>query len=133
VHWTVRCAPDSVSCPVWSCDELLALEKKPKALRLKITGLSGVPSSPAPTVGSAISGRHVARANGHLVAPDCPVCTEQCPLCQEDRGRNGRLHQKRKEIEHPTGTVHVRWCTGLSGAPPDRRHELPSKWISNGS
>jgi hypothetical protein len=68
VHWTVRCAPDSVSCPVWSCDELLALGKKPKALRLKITGLSGVPSSPAPTVGSAISGRHVARANGHLVA-----------------------------------------------------------------
>jgi hypothetical protein len=27
----------------------------------------------------------------------------------------------------------VRWCTGLSGAPPDRRQELPS-WIAlNGS
>jgi hypothetical protein len=31
--------------------------------------------SPWPTIGSAINGRHVARANGHLVALDCPVCT----------------------------------------------------------
>jgi hypothetical protein len=23
-------------------------------------------------------------------------------------------------------------CTGLYGAPPDRRQELPSNWISNG-
>jgi hypothetical protein len=29
--------------------------------------------------------------------------------------------------------VDVRWCTGLSGAPPDRRQELPSKNASNGS
>jgi hypothetical protein len=33
---------------------------------------------------------------------------------------------------HRTGTVYVRWCTGLSGAPLDRRQELPSNWISNG-
>jgi hypothetical protein len=26
-----------------------------------------------------------------------------------------------------------RWCTGLSGAPTDRRQLLPSKWSSNGS
>jgi hypothetical protein len=31
-----------------------------------------------------------------------------------------------------SGTVHVRWCTGLSGAPTDRRQELPTKWRSNG-
>jgi hypothetical protein len=30
-------------------------------------------------------------------------------------------------------TVHVRWCTGLSGVPTDRRQELPTKWRSNGS
>jgi hypothetical protein len=30
-------------------------------------------------------------------------------------------------------TIHVRWCTGLSGAPVDRRQELPTKWRSNGS
>jgi hypothetical protein len=34
------------------------------------TGLSGEPTVPAPTVGSAISGRRVARANGHQAAPD---------------------------------------------------------------
>jgi hypothetical protein len=31
-----------------------------------------------------------------------------------------------------SGTVHVRWCTRLSGAPPDIRQELPTKWSSNG-
>jgi hypothetical protein len=38
---------------------------------------------------------------------------------------NGQLRQKRKEVTHRTSTVHVRWCTGLSGAPPDRRQEMP--------
>jgi hypothetical protein len=60
---------------------------------LKFTGLSGELTAPAPTVGSAISGRRVARANGHLAAPDCPVC-------QGDRGLNGLLRQRRKEIGH---------------------------------
>jgi hypothetical protein len=27
----------------------------------------------------------------------------------------------------------VRWCTGLSDAPTDRRQPKPSKWNSNGS
>jgi hypothetical protein len=39
------------------------------------TGLSGEPTAPAPTVFRAISARHVARSNGRLGAPDCPVCT----------------------------------------------------------
>jgi hypothetical protein len=46
---------------------------------------------PRPMVGSVINGRHVAQANGHLVAPDCPVCTGQCPMHQGDRRLNGRL------------------------------------------
>jgi hypothetical protein len=73
------------------------------------------------------------RANGHLVAPDCPVCTGQCPVRQGDRRLNGRLRQIRKETGHRTGTIHVRCCTGLYGAPPDRRQELSSKWNFNGS
>ena len=73
------------------------------------------------------------RANGQMVTPDCPVCTGQCPVRQRDQRSNSQLHQKRKEIEHRTGTVHIRWCTGLSGTLPDRRQELPSKLISNGS
>jgi hypothetical protein len=63
-----------------------------------------------PTVSSAISGRRVDFANGHQATPYYPVCHER-------RGCNGRLRQKRKEIVLFT----VRWCTGLSDAPTDRR------------
>jgi hypothetical protein len=59
--------------------------------------------------------------------------TGQCPVRQLARSCNGRLRQNRKEIAHRTWTVVVRWCTGLSGAPPDRRQELPSLLASNGS
>jgi hypothetical protein len=116
------------------------LSGKEKALWLKITGLSGgaldCPVSQRhsrPMVGCAISGRRVAHANGRLGTPDCPVCTGLCPVHQLDPRLNGRLRPIRKEIEHRTLTVHVRWCTGLSGAPLDRRQDLPSKLISNGS
>jgi hypothetical protein len=57
------------------------------------TRLSSEPTAPAPTVDSRISGRRVARANGHQAAPDCPVR-------QGDQRLNSRLHQKRKEIRH---------------------------------
>jgi hypothetical protein len=97
-HRTVRCAQD---CPV--------SQRRPR-----------------PTVGSAISGIRMARANGQLVTPDCPVH-------QRNRRSNGRVRPIRKEIGHRIATIHVRWGTGLSGAPPDRRQELPSNWISNGS
>jgi hypothetical protein len=89
--------------------------------------------SPAPTVGSTIFVRRVAHNNGRLGTPDCPVCTGQCPRRQPIPRTNGRLRQKRKEIAHQTATVTVRWCTGLSGAPPDRRQVWPSKLASNGS
>jgi len=87
-------------------------------------------------------------------SPDCPVCTGQCSVSQRSAGltvgcaiharhvaeptvgrghrtvrcangskaANGRLRQIRKEIR-----------TGLSGAPGDRRQELPSQIALNGS
>ena len=90
------------------------------------TGLSGEPTAASATVGRAIRARRVAPANGRLGAPDCPVR-------QPARRSNGRLRQEWKEIRIGHATVAVRWCTGLSGAPPDRRQELPSKNASNGS
>jgi hypothetical protein len=108
-------------------------EEKEKAPRLKITGLFGESEPHVPTVGGGISGRRVARANGRLGTPDCPMCTGQCPVRQWDRRPNSRMRQIRKEMEHRTATVPVRWCTGLSGAPLERRQDLPSKLISNGS
>jgi hypothetical protein len=44
------------------------------ALAATIHWLSGEPTAPTPTVGSAMSGRPVARVNGHQAAPDYPVC-----------------------------------------------------------
>jgi hypothetical protein len=38
------------------------------------------------------------RANGHIGAPDCPVCTGQCSVCQRLSDSNGRLRQIRKAI-----------------------------------
>jgi hypothetical protein len=79
-----------------------------------------------PTVVRAINARHVVRANGRLGTPNCPVCTEQCPVRQLVMRTNGRLRAVWKEIKHRTATVAVRWSTGLSGAPLDRSQELPS-------
>jgi hypothetical protein len=38
------------------------------------------------------------RANGLMGAPDCPVCTGQCPVRQRLQILNGRLRQIRKAI-----------------------------------
>jgi hypothetical protein len=97
------------------------------ALRLKITRLSGEPTALA--ANSRLRNQRATRGPrqrsvGH---------TGQCPVRQPDSRPNGRLRPISKEIVHRTLTVHVRWCTGLSGAPLDRRQDLPSKLISNGS
>jgi hypothetical protein len=66
------------------------------------TGLPGEPTAASATVGRAIRGRRVARANGRQGAPDYPVCTGQCPVCQLPRICNDRLRQNRKDIAHRT-------------------------------
>jgi hypothetical protein len=63
-------------------------------------------------------------SNGRQGAPDCPVCTGQCPMRQRARRCNGRLRPIWKEIEHRTATVAVRWRTGLFGSPLYRRQRL---------
>jgi hypothetical protein len=44
------------------------------------------------------------RANDLMGAPDCPVCTGQCPVRQRLQFLNGRLRQNRKDypVHHPT-------------------------------
>jgi hypothetical protein len=82
------------------------------------TGLSG-----EPTVGRA-NGRPRnprvtrGRANGLKGAPDCPVCTGQCPVRQRLQITNGRLRQNRKEIRTGQCPV-VHWtvrCTSRQKA-----------------
>jgi hypothetical protein len=97
-------APDSVRCTILaSVNWLLSgLRRRCTAINHRTdqwcTGLSG-----EPTVGRA-NGRprnpratHD-RANGQKGAPDCPVCTGQCPVRQRLWIFNGRLRQRRKEI-----------------------------------
>jgi hypothetical protein len=67
-------------------------------VRLQFTGLSD-----EPTVGRANSRPRDpretrGRAYGRKGAPDCPVCTGQCPVRQRLQSANGWLRQIRKEI-----------------------------------
>ena len=125
-------APDSVRCARLASGELAALGRfwwRTAIIHRSIwwcTGLSGETSAASATVDRAIRGRRMARANGRQGALDCPV--RQLPrIC------NGRPRQERKEIGIRPSTVIVRWRTGLSGAPPDRRQGKPSLLASNGS
>jgi hypothetical protein len=123
-------APDSVWCARLASGELATLRnvwRRTAIIHRTVrwcTGLSGEPTASSAMVGRAIRGRCVAHANGRQGAPDCPV--RQLPRCC-----NGHLRQIRKEIRTGHATVTVRWCTGLSGAPPDRRKLWPYLLASN--
>jgi hypothetical protein len=129
-------APDSVrwctgQCPVCQAGsgELAALGKNLTAYDYNssdcpvCTGLSG-----EPTVGRA-NGRlrdpreTRGRANGREGAPDCPVCTGQCPVRQRLQGCQRSASPNKEGNPHRT----------VSGAPGDRRQELPSRIALNGS
>jgi hypothetical protein len=89
-----------------------------------VTSANGRPRNLRATRGSS---------NGRRGAPDCPVCTGQCPVRQRARSCNGRMHLIWKAIAHRTATGTVWWCTGLSGAPPATRQVWASKVAANGS
>jgi hypothetical protein len=78
-------------------------------VRLKFTGLSGEPTvsraNGRPRNPRATRGK-CQRSDG---APDCPVCTGQCPVRQRLQSAHGRLRQRRKEIR--TGQCPVRQAT----------------------
>jgi hypothetical protein len=140
IRWRTGLSGESSAPAPKSSATNSSLSGKGGASRLKMTGLSGgapdcmVRQRPSwPTVGCAISGWRVACANGRLGTPDCPVCTRLCQVRQPVSRPNSRLRPIWKEIEHRTYTIVVRWCTRLSGSPLNRRQDLPSKLISNGS
>jgi hypothetical protein len=120
-------SPDSVRCARLDSSEQAALRRIWRRMAIIhrtvrwCTRLSGEPTAASATVGRAIHGRRVAHTNGRQGALDCPVCTRRRPVRQLARRCNGHLRQRRKQIRTGPSTVTVRWCTGLSGAPPDRR------------
>jgi hypothetical protein len=88
------------------------------------TGLSGEPTVDCANSRPRNPRVTRGRANGRQGAPDCPVCTGQYPVRQRLHFCNGRLFYFWKAICTGLWTVLVRWCTGLSDAPPNKRQEL---------
>jgi hypothetical protein len=121
-------APD---CPVRQADsgELAALGKKFTAYNYNSPDCPVSQRSAGPTVGCAIHARHVAEptvGRGHRTvrcAPDCVRCANGSKAPTVDFAREGKK----------SAPDSVRWCTGLFGAPGDRRQELPSRIALNGS
>jgi hypothetical protein len=77
IHRTVRCAPD---CPVSQ-------------------------RSAGPTVGCVIRARHVAEPTVGRGAPDCPVCTGQCPVRQQLQGCQRSASPNKEGNPHRTVSV----------------------------
>jgi hypothetical protein len=128
VHRTVWCARLALINWPLSGTEWRRTAKNHRTVQW-CTGLSG-----EPTVGRA-NGRPRnprvtrGRANGQKGAPDCPVCTRQCPCANGSKSSTVGCAR----IGKRSAPDSVRWCTGLSGAPVDRRQELPSCIALNGS
>jgi hypothetical protein len=128
VHRTVRCARLALANSLLSGFHRWRTAKIHRTVRW-CTELSG-----EPTVGRANGRPRNPRATRGKSqrsrgAPDCPVCTGQCLVRQRLGVCNGRLRQIRKKIR--TGQCPV--VHRLSGAPGDRRQELPSQIALNGS
>jgi hypothetical protein len=126
-------APDNVRCARLAGGEPTALGKTQRRMAIihrTVRWRTRLSSEPT-----------VAIANGRSRNPRATRGPQQqsvghtglCPVRQLTPRTNGRMDQIWKEIAHRTTTVIVRWCTGLSGAPPDRRQVWPSKLASNGS
>jgi hypothetical protein len=94
------------------------------AAKFHQTVLSGEPTAPAPTVGDVWPEPTVTRPHRTgRCAPDSVRCAKGTEGSMVGFAREGKK----------LGIVHLRWCTGLSGAPTVRTQELPTKWRSNGS
>jgi hypothetical protein len=115
-------APDSVQCAKLGSGEQAALGNVwrrttiiPRTVRW-CTGLSGEPRVASATVGRAIRGRRVARANGRQEAPDSVWCANCHISATVNFARKGRRSR----------TGHEQWLS--SGAPDSLvRHPTEGK------
>jgi hypothetical protein len=97
------------------------------------TGLSGEPTVGQGQRSAARSARDTwlsqRSERGHRTvrcAPDCPVC-QRLPDLQQSATVSSAVYGKK------SGTGQCPVCTGLSGAPDDRRQGWPSRFVLNGS
>jgi hypothetical protein len=122
-------APDSVRCARLVSDEKAALGKRSAAygynspdcpvVHRSVRWANGRQRNGRPHNPRATRGSHQRSVGGTGLS----VCTRQCPVRHRARSFNGRLRLTWKAIAHQTPTVTVGWCTGLSGAPLERRQD----------
>jgi hypothetical protein len=122
VHRTIRwCTGQCPVCQTGS-GELAALGNKLTAYNYNSPDCPVSQRSAGPTVGCVIRARHVAEptvGRGHRTVR----CANGSKAPTVGFAREGKK----------SAPDSVRWCTGLSGAPGDRRQELPSRIALNGS
>jgi hypothetical protein len=128
VHWTVRCARLAL------VKRLLSGLRRRRTAKIHWT-VRCAPDCPVsqqsagPTVGRVIRARRVVEPTvrrGHRTVR-CAPDNVRCANCS---GFPTVGFAKEVKKSAPDS---VRWCTGLSGAPGDRRQELPSWNALNGS
>jgi hypothetical protein len=128
-------APDSVRCArLARANRSLSGNRRRRTTKIHRT-VRCAPDCPVnqrsvgPTVGRAICAGHVAEPMARRRHRTVRCTPDSVRCANGSQAANGRLRHLRKEIR--TGQCPV--CTGLSGAPGDRRQDLPS-WIAlNGS
>jgi hypothetical protein len=126
--------------PGWPGGELAALgnrrgdvAKNHRTVRWH-TGLSGESSAPAPmSFGDELVALGKRRKCRDYNSPDYPLSQSHPSQRSAAKSAADTWPEPTVGWAHWTATGPVRWCTGLSSAPLDRRQELPSKLISNGS
>jgi hypothetical protein len=129
VHRTVRWGTGQ--CPVRQAGvcQLAALGTSTAVYGYNSPDCSVSQQSAGPTVGRVIRARRVAEPTvrrGHRTdrcAPDSVRCANGSEPPTVGFAKEGKK----------SAPDSVRWCTGLSGAPGDRRQELPSWNALNGS
>jgi hypothetical protein len=128
-------APDSVRCARLTRANLLLSGNRRRRTTIIHRTVRCAPDCPVsqrsagPTVGRVIRARCVAEPTarrGHRTvrcAPDSVRCANGSRSSTVGFAKEGKK----------SAPDSVRWCTGLSGAPGDRRQELPSWNALNGS
>jgi hypothetical protein len=122
-------APDSVRCDRLNSSELAAFGNSPATYGYNSPDCPVSQRSVGPTVGRAICTGHVAEPTTRWRHR-----TVRCAPDMSGAPTAPRLPTVGFAVEgKKSGTGQCPVCTGLSGAPPDRRQDLPSWIASNGS
>jgi hypothetical protein len=118
-------------CPVRQAGvcQLAALGKQLTAYGYKSPDCPVSQQSVGPTVGRIIRARRVARANGQKGHQTVRCATDSVRCTNGSKAPTVGFAKEGKKSAPDS----VRWCTGLSGAPGDRRQELSSWNALNGS